>query len=249
MTNIDYYRKCPLRFYIEKVLGLEMEIPPKYEVESRLWGNLAHKTMEHVFKDGDIDLDLLDEKILEGLEKSLQQFPIGDFWSKVAREIFSNMLPMLKEQENAIRLDGFSPHSVEQSITAEINGLKLKGKIDRIDKKFSSRNSKNEQNDEAVILLDYKTGAVDSDSLQLPLYACMWQEESSTPVEKTGYYSLREGRVIWYPKKKMTMDEYIQPALQRTEELINKMMSGEFPADPYKESECRYCYHSPLCKK
>ncbi len=246
VTNIDFYRKCPLRFYIEKVLGLEMEAPPKYEVEARLWGSLAHKTMEYVFDNGDIDLDLLDKEIFKGLEKSLKQFPIGDFWSGVAKEIFRNMLPMIKEQENEIRLTGYSPHKMEHALKTEINGIKLKGKIDRIDFKSESGNQKPE---ETAILIDYKTGSIDSDSLQLPLYASMWQEESSIPVEKVGYYSLKEGRVSWYPKKKITMDEFMHNALERTEAIVTKIMAGEFPALPAKNSECRYCYHSPFCEK
>ncbi|MCK5504675.1 MAG: PD-(D/E)XK nuclease family protein, partial [Thermodesulfovibrionia bacterium] len=81
VTDIDYYRRCPLRFYVERVLCLETITPPRFEVEARLWGNLAHRIMEHLFKNGDIDLDKLDEKVFQALEKSLKQFPIEDFWA------------------------------------------------------------------------------------------------------------------------------------------------------------------------
>ncbi|MEK7307563.1 MAG: PD-(D/E)XK nuclease family protein, partial [Nitrospirota bacterium] len=47
VTDLDYYRKCPFRFYLEKILGLEVEKPPRFEVEYRQWGTLAHRTMEH----------------------------------------------------------------------------------------------------------------------------------------------------------------------------------------------------------
>ena len=240
VTDIDFYRKCPLRFYIEKVLGLEKEVPPKFEVESRLWGSLAHKTMEHLFREGDVDPEMLEEKILEGLEKGLEHFPIGDFWSMVAKEIFLKIMPGLKEQENDIRIEGFSPYMVEKSIKAEIGGLKLRGKIDRVDRKIDERR-------DSVILLDYKTGGIDNDSLQLPLYAFMWQETSSGTVEKLGYYSLKEGRVKWYPGKRTGMEEFISNAVNSAQELVGEIWKGKFPPEPFKPADCRYCDHSPLC--
>ncbi len=55
VTDIDAYRKCPMRFYIERVLRLQSVEPPKFEVEARLWGSLAHRVMERLFAAGDED--------------------------------------------------------------------------------------------------------------------------------------------------------------------------------------------------
>ena len=252
VTNIDFYRKCPLRFYIEKVLGLEVISPPQFEVEARLWGSLAHAAMEYLYKDGDIEPEIMEEKIFEGLEKGLKQFPIGTFWAKVAKEIFQNLLPALKKQETEIRMQGFAPFKVEEKLKADMDGLKLKGKVDRVDvKKSEVRSQKSEGNGQqrTVILMDYKTGNIDSHSLQLPLYAAMWQANFDEHVEKLGYYSLKEGKVSWYPGKKISMEDFIQDALQDAKELIQQIMKGKFPSEPFKDSECRYCYHEPLCSK
>jgi ATP-dependent helicase/nuclease subunit B len=253
VTDIDFYRKCPLRFYIEKVLCFEIETPPKFEVEARLWGSLAHKTLENLFKDGDIELDIMEENLFQGLEKSLKQFPIGLFWSKVAKEIFQKLLPMLKEQETEIRMQGFRPYMVEKSLKAEINGLRFKGKIDRIDCKLKAedkgRQTTTDGTMNTVILLDYKTGGVDNDSLQMPIYARMWQENFPEHVEKAGLYSLREGRVTWQPHKKTSMEELIQNALQSADTLVSNMKKGLFRPEPFRVGECRYCFHSPLCNK
>ncbi len=263
VTDIDFYRKCPLRFYIEKVLGLEVIVPPQFEVEARLWGSLAHKTMEYLFKDGDIEIEDLDKKLSQGLEKSLKQFPIGDFWARVAKEIFQKLLPAIKEQENDIRMQGFIPFKVEEKLKVEIGRLKLKGKVDRIDirsQKSEERRKKKENippltkggeggfPGDTVILLDYKTGNIDRNSLQLALYAAMWQKNFSVPVEKVGYYSLKEGHVSWSPGK-VSMDEFMQSALQSAEELISQIRKGVFSPEPFRADECRYCYHSPLCDR
>ena len=244
VTGIDYYRKCPLRFYIEKVLGLEMQRPPKFRVEARLWGTLAHRTMEYLFKHGDTEPEALEKKIFEGLDKSLEEFPIGVFWSRVAREIFQKLLPLLKAQEADIRRQGFTPRIVEKDIQAEISGLALRGLIDRVD--FRTYDAQ-DAGRVTVSLLDYKTGTPDADSLQLPLYAAMWRKNFPEPVERVGYYSLKEGRVRWYPKR-TGMEEFVQDAVRKAEEIAQGIRNGVFPAEPARETECRYCCHSPLCR-
>ncbi len=254
VTDIDFYRKCPLRFYIEKILGLEIIIPPQFEIEARLWGNLAHKTMEYALKDGSIEPDDLDRKIPEGLAKSLKQFPIGDFWARVAKEIFMKLLPAIKEQETNIQLEGFSPFKIEEKISGKIGSLQLRGKVDRVDikgqgNKGTEAQSLEDSHSDSVILIDYKTGNIDRDSLQLPLYAAMWRESFSEPVEKVGYYSLKDGKVTWYPGKKVTIEDCIQSAIEDAEELYKQMRKGVFTPEPFKADECRYCYHHPLCSK
>jgi ATP-dependent helicase/nuclease subunit B len=254
VTDIDYYRKCPFRFYIEKVLGLEIEEPSRYEVEARLWGSLAHKTMEHLFKEGDIDIECLENRLFRALESGLQQFPVGDFWSGVARDIFRRLLPGLKELETERKIQGYSPRMVEQKLSAEINGMKLKGKIDRVDikKQQSVKQTNNARratrDGDTVILLDYKTGNIDRDSLQLPLYVLMWKENYLEPIDKLGYYSLKEAVISWYPKKS-EMEKYLQDAFETAQDIVDNMRKGYFPPEPFRSTECRYCGHGPLCNR
>ncbi|MBI4843069.1 MAG: exodeoxyribonuclease V subunit gamma [Nitrospirae bacterium] len=246
VTDIDSYRRCPQRFYIEKVLNITVEEPPKFEVEARLWGTLAHKTMEHLFKDGEIDIECMDERLFEGLALALRRFPVGDFWSKAAHDIFRRLLPELREQEKKMRADGFMPFQVEKKVAAEIGILKLKGKIDRIDVRTKNREHRT-QNSQTVRIIDYKTGVADKESLQLPLYAAIWQKESAGIVERAGVYSLKDGGVTWYPSNN-EMDEYIGAALIKAEEIVGNIKKGIFSPEPHNSQECRYCFHKPLCK-
>jgi ATP-dependent helicase/nuclease subunit B len=236
VTDIDSFRRCPLRFYIEKVLGLEMLELPRYEVEKRLWGSLAHKVMENLYRDKDFDLMELEDRLKLAIEDTLRGFPLSGFWARVAGEIFMRRLPLLRIEEDGLRREGFIPYRIEERITAEVDGLRLKGKIDRIDKR----------SDNSVMLLDYKTGMIDNHSLQLPLYAYMWQKVHGETVERTGFYSLKDVKVISFPKK-ATIDEFISEALERLRELVKIMRQGEFPPAPEKSSECRFCYNSALC--
>jgi ATP-dependent helicase/DNAse subunit B len=251
VTDIDSYRKCPMRFYIERVLRLAIQEPPQFEVQARLWGSLSHKVMEQLFSERDMEIDKIESRLFQCLEEVLKQFPIDNFWGGVAKEIFRKLLPNIKEQELDLRMQGFAPVMVEKKLTADIDGLKLKGKVDRIDRNRSQeqRNTDSELiHPNSVILLDYKTGNIDPDSLQMPLYALMWEELSSEPVDKVGYYSLKEGRITWYPKKG-SMEEYINEKLITTRVLVSNMRKGVFPPEPVNISQCRYCSHSPLCKR
>jgi hypothetical protein len=91
--------------------------------------------MEFLYRDGDIPIDAIDKRLFLGLEKGLEEFPLGDFWAVVARRIFQKLLPALKKQEVDLRVQGFSPYMVEKNMKVLINGLGLKGKVDRVDKR------------------------------------------------------------------------------------------------------------------
>ncbi len=245
VTSIDSYRRCPQKFYIERILGLYIEEPPSFEVEAMLWGNLAHRTMEHLFRDGDVEPDRMEGKLFKGLEDALKKFPIGSFWASVAEEIFRTLLPLLIKQETEIREEGFHPHEIEKKISAELDGLKLRGKIDRID--INSQLTEEDKENKVVRILDYKTGLPDRESLQLPLYALMWQKENPDTVEKVGVYSLRQGKITWYPSKGGT-DKYLEASLIKAEEIASNIREGTFPSEPHNAQECRYCFYSPLCE-
>jgi RecB family exonuclease len=258
VTDIDAYRQCPLHYYIDKFLCLEREEAPRFEIEARLWGRVAHTAMEFLYRDGDIPIDRIEKRLFLGLEKGLKEFPLGDFWAVVARRIFQKLLPALKKQEKNLRMQGFSPYLVEKDMKVLVNGLGLKGKVDRVDRravKGEGGRQKTEKKQPAVdngqynrvILLDYKTGPPDKESLQLPLYACMWEKVHHDQVEKTGFYLLRSGSVDWIPKRS-GMKEFMQDSLERAEDIVEKIRRGEFAPSPVREGTCRYCYHSPLCR-
>jgi len=236
VTDIDSFRRCPMRFYIEKILGLEMLESPRYEVEKRLWGSFAHKVMENLYRDRDFDLTELEDRLKQAIEDAIKGFPVGRFWSGVAREIFLRRLPFLRKNEEGLRGEGFMPYRIEERISTEVDGLRLRGKIDRVDRR----------SEKTVMLLDYKTGMIDNHSLQLPLYAYMWQKVHGEAVEVTGFYSLKDMKIALFPKR-LTIEEFVSEALERLRKLVRAMRQGEFPPLPERAGDCRYCYNSAMC--
>lgn len=153
--------------------------------------------------------------------------------------------------------EGFVPFMVEKTLKAEIEHLRLKGKIDRVDIRQSMpgqcpgktgriprKGSVLERGE--VALLDYKTGAIDVKSLQLPLYACLWRREMTHDVVRTGYYALQDCSVTWFPKKS-DMESYESRALSAAEDIVRKIREGLFPPEPSDDGVCRSCDHKSLC--
>ncbi|NIT02550.1 MAG: hypothetical protein GTO09_10505, partial [Candidatus Latescibacteria bacterium] len=48
VTDIDSYRSCPRRFFIEKVLGIEPPELREYEVDPKTIGIIVHEVMERL---------------------------------------------------------------------------------------------------------------------------------------------------------------------------------------------------------
>lgn len=246
VTDIDQYRKCPRRYFLERILKLEAHEIPEYEIEAKTLGTIVHSIMEHLIKEPPGDPAVLRERIAPLIDNITAEFPIADYLRDLLRESFLEILPDIMEIESGLREEGFRPHELEMKITAEVlPGIILKGKIDRIDR----RNG-------LVRIMDYKTGAVTMGSgiirkgseLQLPLYAAMLKSQGITP-EKAGVYSLKDLSIQWIPTKKdrNTLDDYIISSLKYLEETVYELQKGTFAARPLDEYYCFSCNEAPFC--
>lgn len=243
VTSVDSFRKCPRRFFIEKILKLEASEIAEYEIEARTLGTIIHSFMEKLLKE---PFDTISEKAPSVLDSVLDDYTIDNYWKKLLKETFLELFPEIIEIENEIREDGFQPIEVEKKIQEEvIPGISLKGKIDRVDKC-----------NDIYRILDYKTGAVVIGSetikkgkeLQLPLYAAMMKTQGMK-IDKAGIYSLKDIGIKWIPTKrdKNSIDDYISSALKFLEETVKEMGEGKFNARPSEEFYCSSCAESPFC--
>jgi ATP-dependent helicase/DNAse subunit B len=245
VTDIDAYRKCPRRFFIEKILRLEASEIAEYEVEAKSLGTIIHKVMEELlalpFEDGEVERKAAD--IIDGI---LKDYMFENYWKGLIRETFLHLLPEILELESGLREEGFFPFHLEMKIIQEVlPGITLSGKIDRID-----------ACGDRFRIIDYKTGYSDPGSeiirkgkdLQLPLYAAMLGAQGM-PVEKAGIYSLREVGVKWIPTKrdKNTFDDYISAALKFLGETAGNLRECRFDAEPLEDFFCSSCPEMPFC--
>lgn len=254
VTDVDAYRTCPRRFFIEKVLGLEPLSVKEYELEASTVGIIIHKIMERLVREPFEDLAYLKEKAVSIITDVMKDRKIDAYWKGLIRDTFVGMLPAIYEQELEIRKDGYISTEVERNITGEpVEGIKLKGKIDRSDRVGSQ-----------VQIIDYKTGSAaltcaqvlkGNEALQLFLYAAMMKGEGHD-ISRVGIYSLKDMNLKWCPPKRKGkcktgettgLDEYIAASLQFLEEAVKALRKGDFTAKPLSDYICWNCHENSFC--
>jgi ATP-dependent helicase/nuclease subunit B len=154
VTALRGWLACPLRFYFQHVLRMERVDPAKAELDAFDFGTLVHAALQELGDNAGLR-DCEDEAVLRtGLLAALD---------RRAREQWggSLTLPLLVQLESARqrlgaaarvqareRAAGWRVERVEWKFELPAGGLKLRGKIDRIDRHVRTG---------AVRVLDYKT--------------------------------------------------------------------------------------------
>jgi ATP-dependent helicase/DNAse subunit B len=261
VTDIDSYRTCPRKFFIEKVLRLEPLEIKEYEVEAALLGTIVHEIMQALISKPFANIDDLWVRAESIIDKLLFDKPVEIYWKKVIKDTFLSILPGIYKLESKLIDEGYSFMSAEVPVEGEIiKGIKLRGKIDRIDRKIRNPKSEIRNLDDVVELIDYKTGIAQLSgpqvltkgaTLQLFLYAALIKA-LGLKVERVGIYSLKDVILSWIPgkydrKNGRTMKDYIETSLRFLEETVLKLRSGDFSASPLNEQTCRNCPERPYC--
>ena len=275
VTDIDAYRTCPRKFFIEKVLSLKPLEIRKFEMEALVLGTIAHEIMQELLSEPFADLNTLILNAGKRIDALLSRRPLEDYWKKVIRDTFLSILPVIYELERKIADEGYTFMRAEVPVKGEVlKGITLKGKIDRIDNKIMSQELKDTSGDKnislnyhvssfgtpVIELIDYKTGATQFSgsqvlsqgvNLQLILYAAL-MNLTGVLVERVGIYSLRDLSLSWIPnrndrKNGRTLEDYREAGLRFLEETVIKMRKGEFPALPLIEQICGNCPERPYC--
>jgi ATP-dependent helicase/DNAse subunit B len=250
VTDIDNYRTCPRKFFVEKLLNLEPSEIKEYEIDAMLLGNIVHKIMEKLIATQFKNETEMAANAKLAIKEVLAEMPLDNYWKNFVEDSFLSVIPQIFKIEEDLKNNGYNFFESEKAEQGEVlKGIKLKGKIDRIDKK-----------DSRVELIDYKTGSTQlnrSDilnkgaSLQLFLYAAL-MKSLGLEVERVGLYSLKDIKITWLPgrtdkKEGTTIDDYIKTSLQFLEETVSKIKNNDFTALPINEQTCRTCNEKPYC--
>ncbi len=274
VTDIDAYRSCPRKFFIERVLELKPLEIAQFEMEALTLGTVVHEIMHHLLSEPYGDLDSLTLKASTKIDSILSEKPLEDFWKKVLKETFLSILPHIYALEVRIRAEGFTFMGAEVPVAGELlKGVTLKGRIDRIDRKTDqggkppkrlpegkTANAALSDDSTSFELIDYKTGTVQFSgsqilaqgaNLQLLLYAHLMRLQGMH-VERVGIYSVKDTSISWIPhrrdrKQGRTLEDYLAAARQFLEETVHGMRNGYFPGNPLNDHLCRNCHERPYC--
>ncbi len=275
VTDIDAYRTCPRKFFIERVLNLKPLEIMKFEMEALTLGTIVHEIMQELISEFTADVDDIVLKAGMKIDVLLSKKPLEDYWKKVLKDTFLSILPDIYRLEHMIAGDGYAFMGAEVPVKAEVlPGITLKGKIDRIDKKIETEtlDVNNEKKGASVDssslsvslpfaeLIDYKTGSTQFSgsqirsrgmNLQLLLYAALMKSKGMR-VNRVGIYSLKDLSLSWIPNKHdrrngRSLEDYVDAALHFLRETVTAMRKGEFPAHPLNDQTCRSCPERPYC--
>ncbi|MDA8168409.1 MAG: PD-(D/E)XK nuclease family protein [Nitrospiraceae bacterium] len=252
VTQIDACRNCPRFFYIDNILSMTPLEAKRYGLEPKTAGTLLHEIMEKLLPlgPGDFELEGFEKKARRVLDDVLGRAPSPAYWRELLKEVFLDSLPEIHEKELGFISEGFTFLRAEHSIEGELKGIKLRGKIDRIDRHENG----------GFQIIDYKTGPLaltpgdvlkKGANLQLFLYAALSAQKGAGAM-RVGIYSLKDLKTKFVPGKTdiragRTIDDYVSASLGYLEETVRRLEAGDFRAMPIGEQNCRRCHEKPYC--
>ena len=241
-SSINTYLKCPRWYFYHYILnfGAKDGNPDAFS-----YGISVHKACETAVlcaqKNGNYPSK---EDFIKAFKDKLQDLPMSTFQQ---REIYE------KRGEDA--LDKFytficaTPvsmlYAVEKHIDLDIDGVKFKGIIDRIDK----------NPDGTYTIYDYKTGSAKNEKIiceggehedyynQIGLYKYYFEKQTGKKVKETTFIYPEE------PEKNFTLnlvDEDCERIKQKFNDAISDIKSYKFEPT-YNPNACQYCPYSDFC--
>ena len=230
VTSVDRLKADPFAFYAQAVLGLR-KLDPVDADHSAAWkGTAVHAVLEQWLAEDDCQ----PEKLIPRAEALLAADTIHPMLRALWQPRLMEAIRWVEAQEVANRAEGRRPLAAEKRGEAEIGGVTLHGKADRIDR----------MGDGSLAIVDYKTGkapaqkAVDAGfALQLGLLGLIaglggFEGIAGRPSAHE-YWSLTKYRdqfgLKTCPDKKLGPEEFLDHALTMFLEAAAKWLTGEEP--------------------
>lgn len=266
-TALEVFQSCPAKFYFTQLLRLRPKEDPS-ERFALTFGNLVHETLEKAFRLGpwrEITAAVLQREFDTLLARDREQWKEFPWFEVALRKRFAPLTEAIPRLEGEMRaaLGEMSPIRYEDSFEIQTSGLRLRGRLDRVDRVG-----------ESVIVLDYKTGSVDfspeqvkkGTSFQALVYALAARERFGS-VAGVLFYDLKKAEVRRGMVRAETLPPTAAKALTRGHTLSaenwdallaageahlaalgTQIASGEYPAHS-SDAECAYCEFGDLCRQ
>lgn len=300
ISQLETYAKCPYKYLAERILDIKSIEEPAEELEAFEFGSLIHTilyefyvalgkmgikpqgcTDEEFKKAESLMFKIANEKFEELKLKSEQTFYEKEKFLGINQNRKNSILfKFLEEERNAD--DGYYPsffefefgnfnNSVHQSSnTFEIDGIKIRGKIDRVDIN---------EKEQTIKVIDYKLGGskptvqelINGVSIQLPVYLYVAKELIKSQLNKdhkpagSEIYSLKYSEKDFGKKQVGTgssRSKDIEKQIELAEDMIDisrkaivkyvkSISEGKFHLSTLNDREnkvCRYCNFRLICR-
>lgn len=275
-SALSEFRACPFKVFASRLLGLkEAETPSSSgELDAREKGMLYHSILEDFYKRLDAEgfwkksdktdwRPELEARIREKLPndgwRRLGVYPV--LWRSLTERMRVHLARTLTEDMEYLRESGLRPRAFELPLCATVDGVKLMGKLDRLDWDAAGTRYR---------VVDYKSKfhqgrlsklAADLTQVQAPLYLELAEHADSALPDSAR--AVGADIIAIEDSKSTTKHECIQsftreqweelrPAvLEGVRRLRGMMSEGKFfvTPDEGQGKVCEYCSFAGLCRK
>lgn len=234
-SQLNTYESCPRQYMFGSVLNLRGR-----QSRYALAGSVIHEVLEEFLK-----------SFKHTREAKLDDL-LGLFEDHFARADFETELERRQHHDDGVAMmerffaddSGRStdPVELEKWFEFTLGDIKVRGKIDRIDRHPDGR----------FEVIDYKTGRVKSkrayaqDDLQLPVYTLAMREGLKMDMKCATIYSLKDGKRVTLNYGKDLTEAAIEGARARILKIAAAVRAGRFDPDP-DEWKCSWCEFRMLC--
>lgn len=216
-SRLDLFLRCPKCYAIKYIYNIKEEKGVNLELDNKDKGTLIHKVLEETYKaNKTFNYDIFKSNLL----KYSKDLNINELEKNIILKEFNEFAKKMKDHEK----NGWKFLEGEDEKITDFNGIKIKGRIDRIDA--------NDNGDKLVI--DYKTGNADSNSLQLPFYKALLGGGDNI---KSCFFSTKDMEFI---NGKKTLSD-LQIVIDELKEKFKN------PFDFGNNEGCKYCAYDILC--
>lgn len=233
-TGLKSFLTCKRKFYHHYVDRLEeheieKDLPAEHEI-----GNALHDALKDVYE---MKNRFTDKKELrEAIATALKENSANTVLDKYLQKLWLKRLDALIDSD----IERFKESEVlacEKALSKEVCGIRLNGKIDRIDR-----------TPDGLEVLDYKSGSYPkytartvegANDFQLEFYYLLAQNEGD--VKSCGYYDLKSGKII--------NEDLLETKLELLYGHLNALRETKvFDFEKTEEiKECRFCPYTHLC--
>ena len=229
VTDLDRLKADPFAFYAKVILGLKKVDPVDAEHHAAWKGTAVHEVLEAWFKEDGCD----PLKLSARAEALIADEAIHPMLRALWAPRLMDAIDWIAAETAKDRESGRVPVLAEEFGEAEIAGVTLYGKVDRIDRLADGR----------LAIVDYKTGqaprpkaVAEGFALQLGLLSLIARDGFKEVRGEAGlheYWSLakKNGRIgyRWSPDGEGGPDEFVERAYAQFAEAAQKWLLGDEP--------------------
>jgi putative RecB family exonuclease len=229
-TQISLYRSCPLCYKLQYIDGLKTKERSYFS-----FGTTMHTCVEHFFRVNTPPPPSLPELLNYYDQNWLSQGYESTEEEAKYKEYGRDILTRFWEIHSA---DFRLPVAIERNFNIDVEGIKLRGFIDRVDKLESG----------GLSIIDYKTNkelfSADylASDLQLTIYQMAAEQTWQLPVERLTLYHLRSNTPCHCPPRGPAQIDEVRRLILEVADGINR---GHFPAVEGPSCPCDFPEHCP----